>query len=157
MADEAERQQLTAQVLEFANGVIASAGLDASAETTLEEPDGVTVAFTGPDSRFLVGRGGAVLNALQYLALLSLTKRSNSRFHIIFDADNYRKRREETLRNLASDLARQVLETGQEAVLDPLSPLERRIVHQVLADNPGVRTYSEGEEPERYIVIAPAS
>jgi len=74
----------------------------------------------------------------------------------VFDADDYRIRREKTLKELADDLAAQVLSTGQEAVLDPLSPMERRIVHNALAEIPGVRTYSEGEEPDRFVIISPA-
>lgn len=157
MVDGAENERLIARAVEFAEGIAASSGLDVNVSVAKEEPEGVTLAFGGPDARFLVGKGGQVLDALQYLALLSLHKRSGTRFHVTFDADNYRARREQTLINLANDLAQQVMESGQEAVLDPLSPLERRIVHQALSENSAIRTYSEGEEPERYIVIAPAN
>lgn len=157
MAMDAEQEELVGRALEFAQGVAEASGMDMTAVVAKNEAEGVTIAFTGPDSRFFVGRAGQVLDSLQYLALLSVHKRGNSRFHITFDADNYRVRREQTLKNLATELAQQVEATGQEAVLDPLSPLERRIVHQALSEFPGIRTYSEGEEPERYIVIAPAT
>ncbi|MBC8101987.1 MAG: KH domain-containing protein, partial [Cytophagales bacterium] len=119
---------------------------------------GITLGFDGPDAHLLVGRAGRTLDALQYLASNVVNRRGGrARLHVIFDADSYRARREVTLKQLAADLAAQVASTGQEAVLDPLSPLERRIVHNALKDQPGVRTYSEGEEPERYIIISPAA
>lgn len=144
------------QALEYARGLISASDLDVEAQITKEEPDGVTIAFTGPDAHLLVGRHGQVLDALQYLAGLSVSRRSHQRLRILFDADSYRQRREATLCRLAQELADQVKSTGQEAVLDPLSPLERRIVHTALKDDPAVRTYSEGEEPERFIIISPA-
>jgi spoIIIJ-associated protein len=153
MADEEQKQRAIA----FAKGLAEASGLDVSAEIRWEEPDGVTIAFDGPDARLLIGRSGQSLDALQYLCSLVVNRRGAARIHITFDADGYRLRRENTLVKLASDLAQQVIATGQEAVLDPMSALERRIVHNALAGEPGVRTYSEGEEPERYLVIAPAA
>jgi spoIIIJ-associated protein len=153
MADEEQKQRAIA----FAKGLAEASGLDVSAEIRREEPDGVTIAFDGPDARLLIGRSGQSLDALQYLCSLVVNRRGAARIHITFDADGYRLRRENTLVKLASDLAQQVIATGQEAVLDPMSALERRIVHNALAGEPGVRTYSEGEEPERYLVIAPAA
>lgn len=155
MADT-ERQELINRAVAFATGLAENSGLTVNARVVKEEADGITIAFDGTDARWLVGRGGQALDALQHIALLAVHRRGNQRFHITFDADNYRVRREQTLVNLANELAAQVVATGQEAVLDPLSPMERRIVHQTLTENSQVRTYSEGEEPERYIVIAPA-
>lgn len=146
-----------AALIAFAEGLAESSGLEVTASVVKDEPEGLTIAFQGPDARLLVGRSGQVLDALQYIASLAVNGRGgNGRLHIVFDADDYRARREVTLQRVAQELAEQVLATGQEAVLDPLSPLERRIVHQAVVEIPGVRTYSEGEEPERYIVIAPA-
>lgn len=153
---ETERQELIGRVVAFAEGLSEASGLDVTARLEKEEAEGITVALNGPDARWLVGRGGQALDALQYIAQLAFLRRGNTRFHVTFDADGYRARREQTLVNLATELAAQVVATGQEAVLDPLSPMERRIVHQALTGNTQVRTYSEGEEPERYIVIAPA-
>jgi spoIIIJ-associated protein len=152
MADEEQKQRAVA----FAQGVAEASGLDLSVEIIRDEPDGVTIAFYGSDARLLIGRAGQGLDALQYLASLVVNRRAAVRIHITFDADEYRVRRENTLIKLATDLAQQVIATGQEAVLDPMSALERRIVHNALAGEMGIRTYSEGEEPERYLVIAPA-
>ena len=123
----------------------------------MKRADSIVIAFEGADSAVLVGKGGQGLDALQYLASLIINRRMNPRLRITFDADDFRLRRENTLKALAHQLCDQVLSTGQEAVLDPLSPMERRIVHNIVAEVPGVQTYSEGQEPNRYIVIAPAA
>jgi spoIIIJ-associated protein len=163
MAGEGQQRiaELKERAKEFAEGLAASSGLEVTARAVDTEEESITLAFDGPDARHFIGRGGQTLDALAYLAGLAIHRRPASggpspRLRIVFDADNYRVRREQTLKELAAELSEQVRATGQEAVLDPLSPLERRIVHQALSDEPDVRTYSEGEEPERYIVIAPA-
>lgn len=143
---------------EFAEGFAASVApeLDLSAHIAEDEGDNLVIAFGGTDAARMVGRNGQVLDALGFIASQILNRRGAARIRIQFDADNYRKKREATLIKLATDVAEQVMGSGNEAVLDPLSPAERRIIHNVLAEMPGVRTYSEGEEPNRYIVIAPA-
>lgn len=153
-------EELKERALRFAEGLADAAqsgGFDISARLGRSEPEGVTLALDGTDARYLVGKGGQALDALQYLASLAVVRRGSARLHITFDADNYRLRRENTLRQMAQQVADQVISSGQEAVLDPMSGLERRIVHQALQEVPGIRTYSEGEEPERYLVIAPAA
>ncbi len=141
----------------FAEGLAQSTGKDITVAVGDEEPDSIVIAFEGADSPMLVGRGGQGLDALQYLASLIINRRGSPRLRVTFDADDFRLRREATLKQLARDLSEQVLATGQEAVFDPMSPMERRIVHNAVSEVPGVQTYSEGEEPNRYIVIAPAS
>lgn len=140
----------------FAEGLAAASSLELEARVAAEEADGVVIALEGADAHWLVGRHGQVLDALQYLASLAVNRGSGQRLRVVFDADGYRARREATLKKLAADLAAQVKSTGQEAVLDPLSPLERRIVHTALVDDPDIKTYSEGEEPDRYVIISPA-
>lgn len=155
MADSAATAEIKEKVVTFARGFAEASGLDVSVRVSRDVGDSLTIAFDGPDSRFLVGRAGQVLDALQSLALNAYVRRGGPRVHLLFDADNYRERREKVLIDMAHDLAAQVEESGQEAVLDPLPSMERRIVHNALSDHPGVATYSEGEEPDRYIVIAP--
>ncbi|MDX1933995.1 MAG: RNA-binding cell elongation regulator Jag/EloR [Capsulimonadales bacterium] len=147
--------ELKQQAIDFAQGFVDASGMDLHVAVTKEEPEGITMAFGGSDARLFIGKGGQCLDALQYLTTLAVLRRSNTKLHITYDADNYRLRRENTLLRMAEELAEQVIATGQEAVLDPMTPAERRIVHQALVDRPGVRTYSEGEEPDRYLVIAP--
>lgn len=147
------------RALRFAEGLAEAAApnLELTVRISAEEPEGVTLAFEGPDAHLMVGRNGQILDSLGFIAGQVLNRRGNARLRILFDADNYRGKRETTLKKLATDLAEQVLATGQEAVLDPLSPMERRIIHNTLAEIGGVRTYSEGEEPQRYIIISPAA
>ena len=154
------------RVRRFAEGFAAASGSDGLqvfvARVEADGTDSVRVAFDGPDAHLLVGRRGQGLDALQLIAANALRGgagrgEASGRVRVTCDADNYRGRREETLRQMAMELADEVKSSGQEAVLDPLSPLERRIVHTVLADDPGVTTYSEGEEPDRYIIISPAT
>ncbi len=161
ISDDARMTEMKERAIAFAEGLAGASGLDIFVATRDDGPETIQIAFEGPDSRLLVGRGGQVLDALQYLTQLSGNRRSivqtpGARLRVIYDADSYRARREATLHKLAAELSEQVRATGQEAVLDPLSAMERRIVHQAISEEPGIRTYSEGEEPERYIVIAPA-
>jgi spoIIIJ-associated protein len=148
-------EELKDKVRAFAEGFAISTGLEITCRVAKDEPESITMAFDGPDSRYLVGKAGQALDALQTLALNALVRRSSPRLHVIFDADFYRERREKLLVQMASQLADEVAASGQEAVLDPMSSLERRIVHNVLMEHGGVQTYSEGEEPNRCIVIAP--
>ena len=158
-SDDALTQTAKERAIAFAEGLAAASGMDLVVMSREEGRDTLQIALEGPDSRHFVGRAGQVLDALQYLTQLSSNRRGlppAGRLRVIYDADSYRARREQTLRKLAQEVSEQVRATGQEAVLDPLSAMERRIVHQAISEEPGIRTYSEGEEPERYIVIAPA-
>lgn len=136
--------------------LIAESGLDAV--VTRVEPDNVDIALeiTGTDAGLLVGQHGQALEALQYLLTLASAKYGRGeRIRISLDADRYRARRNETLVKFAHALADQVLAHGEEAVTDPLNPAERRVIHTALAGRGDVCTYSEGVEPNRYMVISP--
>jgi len=108
----------------------------------------------------LVGRdaqrfAGPQLDALQYVLNIIINKRYDKTTRVLLDVGDYRKQRAEKLRRMALEVAKQVKERGEEAVLDPLNAIERRIVHHALMNDPDVYTYSEGEEPERRVVISP--
>lgn len=115
----------------------------------------VILDIVGGDTAILIGKHGHTIDALQYLVGVMTSRRLGERVRVIVDSEGYRARREEALRSHALSLARKVRETGEEAVLDPLQPNERRIVHLALVDDPSVYTYSEGEEPTRRVVISP--
>jgi spoIIIJ-associated protein len=145
------------RAIAYAQGLVQASGLEMTLEVTQNDADGLTLSLQGPDSALFAGRGGQILDTLQLLALNSLgDNRGGERFHLTFDADDYRLRRTQTLQNLAKEVAEEVRKSGMEAELDPMSALERRIVHNALVEEAGIRTYSEGEDPRRYIVIAPA-
>ncbi len=115
----------------------------------------INLNIEGGDSGVLIGKHGQTINAIQYVVILIVNKHLAKRVRINIDVEGYRARRAETLTNRAKDLADKVRESGEEAVLEPLDASERRIIHTALADDPDVCTYSEGMEPERYIVISP--
>lgn len=115
----------------------------------------VEIELVGEDAALSFGRNGKSLDALQYLANLIIGRRVGSDVRVLLDAANYRERRTETLINLARELAATVKERQEECELDPLPAHERRIIHNALLDDEGVRTYSEGDDPDRRVVIAP--
>lgn len=115
----------------------------------------VHVELVGGDALSSFGRNGKSLDALQYLVNLIVGRRVGGDVRVLLDAADYRKRREETLVNLAMEYADLVKERQEECELDPLPAHERRIIHNALADVAGIRTYSEGDDPDRRVIIAP--
>ncbi len=147
--------QLAGHALIHLQGFLTAAQLHAEAQVEHRDGDNVTLAVTGPEAKLLVGPQGQALDALQYLLGLMTNKGHGQRLRLTVDADGYRARRTQTLTTFALDMAAQVAATGQEAITDSLSAMERRIIHTALVDNPEVQTYSEGDDPNRYVVISP--
>ncbi len=114
----------------------------------------IFISFIGPDLGILIGRRGETLDALQYLVNLVANKHCEERIRIVLDVENYRKRREEALVNLARRLSEKVRRTGLNVVLEPMNPQERRIIHTALQNSLHVYTFSEGDEPYRKVVIS---
>ncbi len=113
------------------------------------------IEIEGGDTHQTWGRMGQSLDALQFLCNLILSRRIRSDVRMMLDADNYRERRTETLRQKAVELAEEVKSRREEAEIGPLPANERRIIHSILADDPDIQTYSEGDEPARRVVISP--
>ena len=111
------------------------------------------VDFTGKDVRFVIGRRGKTLNSLQMLTNMAVNKKLEERVRVIIDAEGYRSRREETLRRLARKTADRVRRTKSNAMLEPMTPQERRIIHLELQNSDWVATTSRGEDPYRKVVI----
>ena len=147
--------QITGHALLHLQGLLNAAQLSAEAQVEQRDGENVTLAITGPDARLLIGPQAQALDALQYLLSLMTNKSRDLRLRITVDADGYRARRAETLTTFAQDMAAQVAATGQEAITDPLNAMERRIIHTALVDHLEVQTYSEGDDPNRYVVISP--
>jgi len=120
-----------------------------------EDDELVQVSVGGPDLAPLIGRHGQTLEALDLLVNLIMAHHQGQRVPVAVDVERYRERRREALQDLALRFAERVRRTGRPAAMKPMSAAERRIVHTTLADDPGVTTYSEGEEPDRRVVIAP--
>ncbi len=115
----------------------------------------LNVELIGEDAGATFGRLGPSLDALQFLVNLIISRRVGSDVRVALDADDYRERRAESLRGRATELANEVKARNEEAELEPLPAHERRIIHAALADDPLISTYSEGDEPDRRVVIAP--
>jgi len=140
---------------DFLDEVLEAMGVESHAEVELMEDGSWRLEVVGSDAGDLIGRYGETLNALQYLTVLVTQKQMGEHPRLVLDAEGYRDRRQAALTEQARALAAEVAKAGQEAELDPLSSFERRIIHNALLDHPDVVTYSEGEEPERRVVIAP--
>ncbi len=141
-------------IKEFISGIIENLNLqcEANVEETDEE---FKVELVGPDAHVLIGYRGDVLDSIQYLTLLLINKNGESKKRLVIDGENYRAKREATLSKLAKNLAFQVSKSGRPKQLEPMNPFERRIIHSALANDKYVTTESEGEEPNRYVVIKP--
>lgn len=123
-----------------------------------EKEESILYTLSGPRMGAVIGRRGDTLDALQYLSNIIAGKdKEESRKRIVVDAEDYRQRREDTLIRLAERLANKAKRSGHRVVLEPMSPMERRVIHTALQNDPEIKTQSEGEEPYRRLVIYPAS
>lgn len=115
----------------------------------------ITINLTGDNLGIVIGRRGKTLDALQYLTNLAINNpQDNDEYlRVILDAEGYRKRREETLRDLALRLGNKAKSKQERVELEPMPPHERKIIHSTLQDDSGVQTYSEGQDPYRKVVI----
>ena len=113
------------------------------------------VDFEGDDMGILIGKRGQTLDSLQYLTSLVVNKGKSNYVRVKLDTEDYRRRRKETLENLARGIAYKVKKTRKPVVLEPMNPYERRIIHSALQGNKFVETISEGEDPYRHVVVKP--
>jgi spoIIIJ-associated protein len=131
-------------------------GLGLDVEIAVEEADGVlTGSLEGGDVGLFIGRHGQTIDAVQHLAQRIVFPGGPSKTRVVIDADGYRERRARTLREEADEAAEEALRLNGPVELDPLPASERRIVHEHLRERGDVQTHSEGEEPERFLVVSP--
>ncbi|MGI6114388.1 MAG: RNA-binding cell elongation regulator Jag/EloR [Mahellales bacterium] len=138
---------------EFISTVFDKMGIHAQIEVK-EEDDSIKIDLKGENMGLLIGHRGETLDSLQYLTSLVVNKGKENYKKVMLDTENYRQKREKTLEKLAKRLAHKVRKTGKRVVLEPMNPYERRILHSTLQDHPHVKTYSEGEEPFRKVIIS---
>jgi spoIIIJ-associated protein len=112
------------------------------------------IDITGPELGILIGRRGDTLDALQYLTNLAVSRKLSERVRLVVDVEGYRLRREDTLVRLAKRLSEKVKNTGVRIILEPMNPQERRIIHTSLQDEAMISTFSEGNDPNRRVVIS---
>lgn len=118
-----------------------------------EDSKVIDVELKGADMGVLIGKRGQTLDSLQYLANLAANKQSDEYVKVKLDTEDYRKRRRETLENLARNIAYKVKRTKRSVSLEPMNPFERRIIHSALQNDRYVNTHSEGDEPFRHVVV----
>ena len=128
-------------------------GVEVAVNVATDEEGNVRVNMEGDSQGILIGRRGETLDALQYLTSLKVNKGKNEYTRVTLDTEGYRARREEALVRLANRMANRAVETGRRVSIEPMNPYERRILHSALQGNPDVTTHSEGEEPNRHVVI----
>ena len=132
------------------------AALHLDAEIVVDEgADEISARVEGEDLGLLIGRRGQTIDAVQLLCYRAAFRGRGDRKRVSIDAAGYRERRRETVERQAERAAERALESGKEIELEPMSPTERKIVHDRLAERAGVETFSEGEEPERCVIVAP--
>jgi spoIIIJ-associated protein len=151
-ADESEPAQLVREVI---TTITSSLGLNCRIDIA-EQDDSILVTCSGRDLGLLIGRHGQTIDAIQYLCNAILA-REGAGISAVVDAAGYRARREATLGSLATNAAEQAMRTGERVELEPMTAVERKIVHLALQDLDGVETSSEGTEPNRFVVVLPSS
>ena len=156
MSESAEWPQEPAErVRELVEGVLDE--LDLDGEVEIEEGEELIEATVsgGDDYGLLIGKRGQTIDALQLLCYQAAFRGLRERKRVIVDAAGYRGRRRETLEGRADRAAEQALDGSHAVEMDPMSAQERRVVHERLKERAGVETYSEGDEPNRFVVVAP--
>lgn len=119
--------------------------------------DKLLIDISGEKMGVIIGKRGETLDSLQYLTNIVVNKDYEGYIKVMIDTENYRSRREETLRKLAYKLAKKASQTKKPVTLEPMNPYDRRIIHSALQDSKTVKTHSEGKEPFRRVVISPSS
>ena len=138
---------------EFLGELTKLMGVDVTIDMGTDAEGNVYGFMQGDTLGILIGRRGETLDALQYLTSLKVNRGRDSYTRVTLDTENYRAKREDTLIRLANRMANRALRTGRKVSLEPMNPYERRIIHFALQQNEGVTTHSEGDEPNRHVVI----
>ena len=147
---------------EYLEGIVRRLGFDADVESYWVDPEpgekrALVLNIEGRDLGLLIGRHAETLAALQYLVRAIINQQTHRWMNIVVDVENYRRRRQESLKRLALRMAEQVARTGRPVVLEAMPASERRIIHIALRDHPDVYTVSVGKEPRRKVTIRPRS
>src|ERR1700761_859065 len=142
------------RVRELLERIADAAGVDATVEVR-DADDGLHAEFVGDDLGLLIGHHGQTIDAIQHLAYRIAGHGGGDRVSVLVDAAGYRERRATALRATADQAAQQALSGRRAVALDAMSALERKVIHEHLKNRHDVETYSEGQEPSRYLVVAP--
>jgi spoIIIJ-associated protein len=156
MAEGMTLQDQADAAREFLSGLLDQFGFTAELTTRVIDEDTVEIAAQGDDLGILVGPRGSTLAALQDVTRTVVQRQFPAKTdRILVDVAGYRERRAEALKRFTQQIASEVIESGTERALEPMSPADRKVVHDSVNDIDGVVTRSEGEDPARYVVVAP--
>lgn len=144
---------LEGSVQRFLQELTALMGVTVSVSALTDDEGNIRVNMEGDTLGILIGRRGETLDALQYLTALYLNKGKDTYTRVTLDSEGYRAKREDALIRLANRMASRAVKTGRRVTMEPMNPYERRILHSALQNHPGIATHSEGEEPNRHVVI----
>ena len=149
-----EVQPQTIEAVEdFLKNTMKAMDMEVELKTEIDQDGALCIDMSGEHMGILIGKRGQTLDSLQYLANRVANKHQEGYVRVKLDTENYRARREETLRHLAKNIAHKVKRNRRPVALEPMNPYERRIIHSALQSDPYVMTHSEGEEPFRKVVI----
>lgn len=141
-------------VQDFLKDMFDAMNMEVEIELTEDkENNTMDIDLRGDDMGILIGKRGQTLDSIQYLASLVANKQSEDYIRVKVDTENYRKRRKDTLENLAKNIAYKVKRTKRNVSLEPMNPYERRVIHSALQNDNYVTTHSEGDEPFRHVVV----
>ena len=149
-----KKQSAEGRVRDFLSQVFAAMQMEVEILVKVDEEEKmIDVELKGAEMGLLIGKRGQTLDSLQYLTNLAVNKNSENYYKVKVDTEDYRKRRKETLENLAKNIAYKVKRTKRPVSLEPMNPFERRVIHSALQNDRYVTTHSEGEEPFRHVVV----
>lgn len=140
-------------VEQFVKDTLKAMNMEVEIAFSIDEDGALYVDMKGDNMGILIGKRGQTLDSLQYLANRVANKHQSDYVRVKLDTENYRARREETLKHLAKNIAHKVKRNRRPVILEPMNPYERRIIHSTLQSDPYVTTHSEGEEPYRKVVV----
>ena len=141
---------------QFLTDIFATMDITVNVNSTYEEDDStLSIELSGDDMGIIIGKRGATLDSIQYLTNLAVNRKVDIYTRVKVDTEDYRRRRKETLENLAKNTAYKAKRTRRPVALESMNPYERRIIHYALQHDTGVTTHSEGEEPYRHVVVVP--
>ena len=138
---------------EFLTNVLKAMDMEVEIKTSIDEEGALCIEMNGDNMGILIGKRGQTLDSLQYLTNRVANKAQDGYVRVKLDTEDYRRRRKETLENLAKNIAHKVKRTRRSVSLEPMNPYERRIIHSALQGDRSVTTHSEGEEPYRHVVV----
>lgn len=149
-----KKNDLEDNIRDFLSSVFKAMDLEVEIFIEKDETNNtVNVELKGAEMGVLIGKRGQTLDSLQYLTNLAVNKHAENYVKVKIDTEDYRKRRRETLENLAKNIAYKVKRTKHSVSLEPMNPFERRVIHSTLQNDKFVTTHSEGEEPYRHVVV----